>query len=86
MITSKNTRQMLIDAHEKLISGVFDHKEAQAVANIAGKLTGSAIAQLKLAELRNEKPRIEYLIEDERDWDSYTKKIYGPRTKANIGK
>lgn len=56
-------REVLANTLKDLRSGAIKPKEASEVANLAGKMNATAIAQLKYYTLRKETPVISFLEE-----------------------
>jgi len=58
-------RKELASTFEKLKSGEINPSEAAELANIAGKMIGSAKVQVEYYALRKESPRIKWLEAEE---------------------
>lgn len=57
-------RAELADVFEKLRAGAIKPGEAAELANLAGKMIGSAKVQVEYYALRKEAPSIEFLCDD----------------------
>lgn len=63
MKTANDLRVALSDVFQQLRSGEIKAKEASELANVAGKMIGSAKVQVEYYALRKECPRIGFLEE-----------------------
>lgn len=59
-------RNQLSEVFKELRAGNVEHKNAAELANLAGKMIGSAKVQLEYYALRNEIPAIPFLSESKK--------------------
>lgn len=57
-------RDSLLSNIKEIKSGDLPVKEAEAITNTAGKVLNTVLAELKYSEMRQEKPEIEFLMND----------------------
>lgn len=64
MKTATELRDELADVYADLRSGKIKPQIANELANIGGKMTASAVAQVQYYKQRNERPNIAFLNEE----------------------
>lgn len=63
-MNAKELRNELSETFKKLRDGKMKPQQAQALASVAGKMVGSAVAQVQYYKQRNEVPNIDFLSEE----------------------
>jgi hypothetical protein len=60
-LTITELRNDLLKVYDGLRAGTIESKDAKEINNTAGKVISSAKVQLEYAQIRNEKPDIDFL-------------------------